>query len=184
MALALVASVGGGAAAVAANPNEVDCDDLSFSFGPARNADEATCYRIKFSEPNSGDNAGGFAAVYEHMFVYQGAEAIRIFSGRAVENVYFSRKPLRGYIDEFDEIKNVKEWTSEGRYEKYEIARFAATLDRDSAVCYGFMKVGTNVISGRGSALGPGSIVVGYDCQFGAGELSRSLIEQTLAQIE
>jgi hypothetical protein len=32
--------------------------------------------------------------------------------------------------------------------------------------------------------VGPGSFMVGYDCQFGTGELSRSLVEQTLSQIE
>ena len=59
-----------------------------------------------------------------------------------------------------------------------------AKLGDEPVSCYGFMVMGGNVISARGSVAGPGSFMVGYDCQFGTGELSRSLIELTLAEIQ
>jgi hypothetical protein len=183
-ALVLVAGVFGVAAGAAANPNGIECDRLSFRFAPAGNADQAECYRIKDSEASGSDGIAEHTAVYEHMFVYQGAEVIRITSGRAVENVYFYRRPLRGYIDVFDELEDVKQWSTQEDYGDYEIAEFSATLENEPAICFGFLTVGANVVSARGSAVGPGSFMVGYDCQFGTGELSRSLIERTLSQIE
>lgn len=184
VALALAASVWGGAAVARANPDEIDCSRLSFTFEPAGNADEATCYRISNSEASGSDGSAQHTAVYEHMFVYQGAEVIRITTGRAVENVYFTRRPLKGYVDMFDELEDVKEWNIQAAYDDYEIAQFSAVLEREPAVCFGFLAVGGNVIGSRGSAIGPGSFTVGYDCQFGTGALSRSLIEQTLGQID
>ena len=67
------------------------------------------------------------------MLVYQGAEVIRITSGRAVENVYFTQKPLRGYIKEFDELSDVGNWSADEDYGDYTVARFDAKLDDEPA---------------------------------------------------
>ncbi len=183
-ALALLAGACGTAVADDAASHKVECGTLDFSFAPVQDSDEAYCYRFNYSEATGSDGIAEYSAVYEHMLVYQGAEVIRITSGRAVENVYFTQKPLRGYIKEFDELSDVGNWSADEDYEDYTVARFDAKLDDEPAACYGFMAMGGNVINARGSVAGPGSFMVGYDCQFGTGKLSRSLIEHTLSEIE
>jgi len=183
LALALVAGAYGYAMADDASTHKVECDRLSFTFEAFRQADEADCYRFTHSEASGNDGVGEYTAVYEHMLVYQGAESIRILSGRAVQNVYFTRQPLSSYIKEFDELQNVGNWESDDDYEDYRVARFSARLDKEDAVCFGFLAEGARVISARGSAEGAGSFLVGYDCQFGSGEIARSLIEHTLSEI-
>jgi hypothetical protein len=157
---------------------------LDFTFAPVQDSDEAYCYRFSYSEANGSDGIAEYSAIYEHMLVYQGAEVIRITSGRAIQNVYFTQKPLRSYIKEFDELSDVENWSDDEAYEDYKIARFDATLEKEPAACYGFMAMGGAVINARGSVAGPGSFMIGYDCQFGTGEPSRSLIEHTLAAIK
>jgi hypothetical protein len=157
---------------------------LDFSFAPVQDSDEAYCCRFSYSEANGGDGIGEYSAVYEHMFVYQGAEMTRITSGRAIESVYFTQKPLRGYIKEFAELPEVGNRSTDEDYGDYTVARFDAKLEKESAACDGFMAMGGSVIDARGSVAGPGSFMVGYDCQFGTGEPSRSLIEHTLSEIE
>jgi hypothetical protein len=181
--LALLAGGWGTAFADDASALKVECSTLDFTFAPVQGSDEAYCYRYSHSEANGNDGIAEYSAVYEHMFVYQGAEVIRITNGRAVQNVYFTRRPLSGYIKDFDELSDVANWSDDEDYEGYTVARFDATLDHEAAACYGFMAMGGNVIGARGSIVGPGSFMVGYDCQYGTGALSRSLIEHTLSEI-
>lgn len=184
LVLAMLASASGMAAADDASNHRVECDDLSFSFASLPHSDEAYCYRFHYSEASGSDGIAEHSAVYEHMLVYQGAEVIRITKGRAVQNVYFSARPLSGYIKDFDELSKVENWSDDEDYEDFAIARFDAALEKEPAVCYGFLATGANVIGNRGSVVGPGSFMVGYDCQFGTGEPARSLIEKTLDEIE
>lgn len=183
LALALLAGACGTARADDAKAHRVECGKLEFSFAPAQDADEAYCYRFTYSDP-SGDGLGEHSAAYEHMVVYQGGEVIRITAGRSITRVYFSRKSLRSYVKDFDELSDIGSWSNEPDYEDFEVSRFAAKLDDEPAVCYAFLAFGSNTIDVRGSVAGPGSFMVGYDCQFGTGELSRSLIERTLAEID
>ncbi len=118
------------------------------------------------------------------MFVYQGAEVTRITSGRAVASVYFTQKPLRGYIKEFAGLPKVGNWSTDEDHGDYTVTRFDTKLEKESAARYGFMAMGGSVINARGSVAGPGSFMVGYDCQLGTGEPSRSLIEHTFSEIE
>jgi hypothetical protein len=182
--LALLAAVCGSAEADDASSHKIECDRLSFSFEPVQSADEAYCYRYTHSSAGGDDGVAGHSAVFEHMLVYQGAEVIRISIGRAVEGVYFSRRPLSGYIKEFDELEHVESWSGEADYKDYNVAQFKAKLDDQAVTCYGFMTTGGDVVSRRGGSIGAGSFLAGYDCQFGSGALSRSLIEQTLAAIK
>jgi hypothetical protein len=183
LALLLLAVACGSASADNAASHKVDCDRLSFHFARADDADEANCFKFSYSEP-SGDGSGSWAEVYEHMLVYIGEEVVRITAGRSVEHVYFARRALRSYIDDFDELTQVENWSTEDDYDDYQLARFAAKFDGDPVMCFGFLTWGSNVVDVRGSAAGPGSFMVGYDCQFGSDAQPRNLIEQTLAAIK
>jgi hypothetical protein len=167
-----------------ADPNEIACSRLGFSFAPVEDADEVYCYRFAHSEPSGGGGISDISAVYDHMLVYQGPEVIRITQARAGQNVYFAMRSLRGYIGEFDELRGTERWSDETGYDDYSVSRFSAKMGGRAVVCFAFLKTGAATISRRGSVVGPSSFIVGYDCQFGSGEPSRSLIERTLAAIK
>jgi hypothetical protein len=165
----------------AASAEKVDCNRLSFSYGPAKDAQWTECYRFNQSEAPS-DGADGLKAEFQDMLADIGSHVVHINAGKAGRNTYFRKESIRSMVEDFDELDKTEGWNDEDDFGDYELIRFRAVLWKVSADCVGFIKYGAAHISPSGGSHGTSSYMVGYDC-WRDGVPDRAKIEATLSAI-
>jgi hypothetical protein len=143
---------------------QVDCNHLGFSFAQTSDAVSLTCYRSRYSEPNTGDFAGEISWTFETMFVFAREHVLRITRGKAGSLAYFDKRPVQIVMRDFDELENLGKWESELDFHHYKIVRFHAVAWNYDSDCFGFVKYGAARISPRTGAVGASSFMEGYGC--------------------
>lgn len=163
---------------VPAVAEEVDCRSLDFIFEPVGDSEETYCGRWRDRDP------GGGSAVFEEVIVDYATGTMHILAANAGRDTYFTRTTLQNYIEGFEELREIDRRSGDAEVGDFEVARFVARMVDQPVSCFGFLDLGPKQFSPHGSTTGPGSFMVGYDCRFGEAPPQRSLIEQTLSQIE
>lgn len=160
-----------------------DCDSLDLEFQPSEADASFDCYRSVESEASGGDGVGDLSSVVEVMFVDLDTHFIRIMSGAAGANVYFSEDDVESLMGQLGELDDLSDWQEIESHKGYEIQSFAADFDGAPAKCYGFVRYRGATMSNRGYRLGAASFVGGYDCWFDGTVPDRNIVVETINAI-